>query len=131
MIETNRRRSSRTSSSKRKSSSSSSSNENEQNSFLPARKPLWALCRDVSIRTQKLRKWSSFGHRFGHRSELPFTFQFLRCVHFVHDMISLLFWYATFECFWRLHFVPILTCWMNVFKFKNLQTCVSKSSFFV
>ena len=26
--------------------------------------------------------------------------------------------------------MPILTCWMNVFKFKNLQTCVSKSSFF-
>ena len=44
-----------------------------------------ALCGDVSVRTQKLRKWSSFGHRFGHRSELPFTFGFLRCVHFVHD----------------------------------------------
>ena len=57
----------------------------KMNSFLPARKPFWALCGDVSIRTQKLRKWSSFGYRFGHRSELSLIFDFLRCVHFVHD----------------------------------------------
>ena len=36
----------------------------------------------MSTRTQKPRKWSSFGHR----SELSFTFEFLRCVHFVHDI---------------------------------------------
>ena len=46
----------------------------------------------MSVRAHKLRKWSSFGHRFGHRSELPFTFEFLRCVHFVHDMFY--FWHA-------------------------------------
>ena len=84
----------------------------------------------MSIRTQKLRKWSSFGHRFGHRSELPLSFEFLRCVHFVHDISFFGTQLLNFECFWRLRFVPILTCWMNVFKFKNLQTCVSKSSFF-
>ena len=36
-------------------------------------------------------KWSSFGHR----SELPFSFEFLRCVHFVHDISC--FWYTTLE----------------------------------
>ena len=87
----------------------------------------------MSVRTQKLRKWSSFGHRFGHRSELPFTFGFLRCVHFVHDTsISIVnCWHTTFECFWRLHFVPILTCWMNVFKFKNLAHMCMKSHRFL
>ena len=84
---------------------------------------------DVSVRTQKLRKWSSSGHRFGHRSELPFTFQSLRCVHFVHDIFY--FWSTTFECFWRLHFVPISTCWMNVFKFKNLANMCIKSHRFL
>ena len=38
----------------------------------------------MSVRTHKLRKWSSLGHRFGHRSELPSTFEFLTCGHFVH-----------------------------------------------
>ena len=85
----------------------------------------------MSVRTQKLRKWSSFGHRFGHRSELPFTFGFLRCVHFVHDTSIVNFWHTTFECFWRLHFVPILTCWMNVFKFKNLANMCIKSHRFL
>ena len=80
----------------------------------------------MSVRTQKLRRWSSFGHR----SELPFTFGFLRGVHFVHDTSIVNFWHTTFECFWRLHFVPILTCWMNVFKFKNLANmCIESHRF--
>ena len=58
----------------------------KMNRFLPARKPFWRSCGDVSVRTQKRRKWSSFGHCFGHCSELPFTFGFLRCVNFVHDI---------------------------------------------
>ena len=64
------------------------------NNYSQCLKLFWALCGDVSIRTQKLRKWSSFGHRFGHRSELFFTFEFLRCVHFVHDISFLVhnFW---------------------------------------
>ena len=102
----------------------------KMNSFLQQGSHFGALCGDVSVRTQKLRKWSSFGHRFGHRSELPFTFGFL-CVHFVHDTSIDNFWHTTFECFWRLHFVPILTCWMNVFKFKNLANMCIKSHRFL
>ena len=36
-----------------------------------------------------------------------------------------------FECFWRLHFAPILTCWMNVFKFKHLTNMRIKSHGFL
>ena len=82
------------------------------------------LCGDVSVRTEKLRKWSSFSHRFGHRSELPFIFEFLRCAHVLHDIFY--FWHTASGCSWRLDFMPILTCWMNVFKFKIRQTCISK-----
>ena len=97
----------------------------KRNSFLPARKSFWSsLCGDVSVRAQKLRKWSSFSHRFGYRSELPFIFELLRCAHFLHDIFY--FWHTASGCSWRLHFVPILTCWMNVFKFKIRQTCISK-----
>ena len=83
-----------------------------------------SLCGDVSVRTEKLRKWSSFSHRFGHRSELPFIFEFLRCAHVLHDIFY--FWHTASGCSWRLDFMPILTCWMNVFKFKIRQTCISK-----
>ena len=97
----------------------------KKNSFLPAMKSFWSsCCGDVSVRTQKLRKWSSFSHRFGHRSELPFIFELLRCAHFLHDIFY--FWHTASGCSWRLHFVPILTCWMNVFKIKIRQTCISK-----
>ena len=83
-----------------------------------------SLCGDVCVRTEKLRKWSSFSHRFGHRSELPFIFEFLRCAHVLHDIFY--FWHTASGCSWRLDFMPILTCWMNVFKFKIGQTCISK-----
>ena len=78
----------------------------------------------MSVRAQKLKKWSSFSHRFGYRSELLFIFELLRCAHFLHDIFY--FWHTASGCSWRLHFVPISTCWMNVFKFKIRQTCISK-----
>ena len=94
--------------------------------FLPSKEVVLelSLCGDVSVRTEKLRKWSSFSHRFGHRSELPFIFEFLRCAHVLHDIFY--FWHTASGCSWRLDFMPILTCWMNVFKFKIRQTCISK-----
>ena len=115
-------RSSRTSSNRRKSSSS---HEKGMVSYQQgSRFRALSLCGDVSVRTEKLRKWSSFSHRFGHRSELPFIFEFLRCAHVLHDIFY--FWHTASGCSWRLDFMPILTCWMNVFKFKIRQTCISK-----
>ena len=104
----------------------------KMNSFLPARKPFWRSLWGCVCKDSETKKMVIVGHRFGHRSELPFTFGFLRCVHFVHDTSIVNFWHTTFECFWRLHFVPILTCWMNVFKFKKSGKHVyQKSPFFV
>ena len=72
----------------------------------------------MSVRTQKLRKSSSFGHRFGHRSELPFTFEFLRRVHFVHDIF-----YMFLEASFRADINLLDEC-LQIQKF--WQTCVSK-----
>ena len=49
----------------------------------------------MSVRTQKPRKLSSFGHRFGHRSELPCTFDFFDVCSFCACYLLLLvhsFW---------------------------------------
>ena len=56
-----------------------------------------SLCGDVSARTEKLRKWSSFSHRFGHRSELPFIFEFF-------EVCSCSAWYLLLlaHSFWML-----------------------------
>ena len=65
--------------------------------------------------------WSSFWAAFHFRISEVCSF----CAWY------LFFWYTTFQCFWRLHFVPILTCWMNVFKFKNLANMCIKSHRFL
>ncbi len=41
------------------------------------------------------------------------------------------FWHTAFGCFWRLHFVQILSCWMNVFKFKTQANMCIKSHRFL
>ena len=114
-------RSNRTSSNRRKSSSS-----HEKGMVLTSKEVVLelSLCGDVSVRIEKLRKRSSFSHRFGHRSELPFIFEFLRSSHVLYNIFY--FWHTTSGCSWRLNFMPILTCWMNIFKFKIRQTCISK-----
>lgn len=60
-------------------SKSSRTNSSSSSNFLPAKKPLEGSLWDVSLGTQKPRKWSLLGHCFGQCSELPFTFEFLRC----------------------------------------------------
>ena len=57
----------------------------------------------------------------------------LRCLSLsIFQACSFCAWYhfgTQLLGFWRLHFVPMLTCWMNGFKLKIWQACVSKSSF--
>ena len=41
------------------------------------------------------------------------------------------FGHTVFGCFWRLHFVQILSCWMHVFKIKNQANMCIKSHRFL